>query len=74
MVLLNQVIQVLDLPEFDRFRKDSSNFELSNGLRIRCVFIDVDHAKCRAGGGGLPAPRLGRLEELNQQWYAVCFG
>jgi Insertion element 4 transposase N-terminal len=47
MILLDQVIQVFDLPEFDRFGKDSSSFELGNGLGISCVFLDVDHTRGR---------------------------
>jgi hypothetical protein len=51
MVLLNQVIQILDLPQFDRLGKDASGFELSYGFRVGSVFIDIDHTRNRCGGG-----------------------
>ncbi len=53
MVLLDQVIQVFDLPQFDTLRKDSGGFELCNRLGIRRVLIDVDHAGSRLSGVGI---------------------
>src|SRR6266700_6687575 len=44
MVLLDQVIQVVDLPEFDTLGKYSSGFELGNGFGIGRICIDIDHA------------------------------
>jgi len=53
MVLLNQVIQVFDLPQFDRFGKDSSRFELGNGFGIVGIFIDSNDTRSRRSGVGV---------------------
>ena len=45
MVLLDQVIQVFDLPQFDTLGKYSGGFELGNGFGIGRILIDVDHAR-----------------------------
>ncbi len=43
VVLLDQVARVLDLPQFDRFWKDSNGFQIGNRSGVGGVFIDVDH-------------------------------
>jgi len=53
MVLFDQVIKVLDVPQFTAFRKEFSGFELGNGFRIDRVFIGSDHTRSRSGGVGL---------------------
>jgi hypothetical protein len=57
MVLLDQGIQVFDLPQFDRCWKRSAGFELCNGLGIGRIFIDSDHTRSRPGGVGVRRSR-----------------
>ncbi len=45
MVLLDQVVEVFDLPQLHTFSKHPSGFELSNRFGIGRIFIDVHHAK-----------------------------
>lgn len=45
VVLLDLVIQLFDLPEFDLLGKESSGFELCHGFRIGRLLIDVDDAR-----------------------------
>src|SRR5438094_4401017 len=52
MILFDQVIQVFDLPEFDRFGKDSRSFELGHGFGIGGILIDSDDAGSRLSGVG----------------------
>jgi hypothetical protein len=61
MILLNQIIKVLDLPQFDLFGKHSRSFELFNGFGIGRILIDVDHARNRRGGVRISRGRLGHL-------------
>ena len=51
MVLLDQVVQLFDLPQFDTLGKDTSSFELGHGLRIGRVLIHIDHPRSQRGGG-----------------------
>jgi hypothetical protein len=51
VILLDQVIQVFDLPEFDLLGKGSSGFEVGNGLGIGRILIDINHTRNRRGGG-----------------------
>ena len=44
VVLLDQVIEIFDLPQFDRRGKDSSGFEVCNGFGIGRILIDIDDA------------------------------
>ena len=62
MVLLDQVIQVFDLPQFDTLGKDSSRFELGNGFGIGGMLIDIDDA--RSGRSGVRISRSSRLGSL----------
>ncbi len=41
-VLLDQVIQVFDLPQFDRFGKRSAGFEVCNGFGIGRILRSAD--------------------------------
>ena len=43
VVLLHQIIQVFDLPEFDLLGKHTRGFEVSHGLGIGRMLIDIDH-------------------------------
>ena len=52
VVLLHQVLEVFDLPEFDRRGKHSDGFERGLGLGIGGVLIHIDHARSRRGGVG----------------------
>ncbi len=67
VVLLDQGIQVVDLPQFYRFGKDSGNFEESLGRGLGRIFIDVDHTRSQLRGvgisrsRGLGSLRLGRM-------------
>ncbi len=62
MVLLDQVVQVFDLPQFDRLGKSSRGFELGNGFGIGGILIDVDHARSRPAGCEVSRSRgLGHL-------------
>ena len=47
MVLLDEVVQVFDLSQFDRLGKDSRGFELRNGFGIGGILIDIDDARSR---------------------------
>ena len=53
VVLLNQVIQVFDLPQFDPLGKYSSGFKLCNRFGISRIFIHIDHARSGLRGGGV---------------------
>lgn len=44
MVLLDQVIEVLDLSEFNLLGKNSNGFELGRGFGISRILIDIDDA------------------------------
>ncbi len=66
VVLLDQGIQVFDLPQLPAFSQQPGGFEFSNGFRIRRIFIDVDHTRAQP-----PASRWDALEKLNQPWSAV---
>lgn len=60
VILLDQVIQIFDLPEFDSHRKFSGGFEISNGLGISRILIDVDHSRgCNRGLRSLFFDRMG---------------
>jgi hypothetical protein len=50
MILLDEVIQVFDLSQFDRLRKQSGSFEVRNGFGIGRVLIDVDDSRCWLAG------------------------
>jgi hypothetical protein len=43
--LFDQVLQVFDLPQLDRFGKHASGFQVCNGLGVGRVFIHIDHAR-----------------------------
>jgi len=45
MILLDEIVEVLYLPQLDRFWKYSGGFELSNSLGIGRIFIHIDHAR-----------------------------
>lgn len=45
MILLNEIIEVFDLPEFDHFGKRPTGFEIGNGLGIGRVLVDFDYAR-----------------------------
>src|SRR6266516_7669394 len=45
MILLHQVIEIFDLPQFDTLSKDSGSFEIRNGFRIGSILINVDHPR-----------------------------
>ena len=45
MILLDQVIEVFDLPHFDRLGKHSGTFEFSNRFGIGRILIDSDHTR-----------------------------
>src|SRR6266581_3103699 len=53
MVLLDQIIEVFDLSQFDTLRKQSSGFKLCNGFRIRCILININDARSRLRGVGI---------------------
>ena len=63
MVLLDEVIQVFDLPQLDRFGKHASGFQVCHGLGIRRVFIHIDHA--RSGLRGVGVSRSRRQDSLH---------
>ena len=52
MVLLDQVLEVFDLPQFDLLGKLFGGFEFRTGLRIGRVLIYLDHTRNRRGGVG----------------------
>ena len=52
VVLLNQVIEVFDLPQFHAFSKQPGGFEVSHGLGVGGRLINIDHARRRPGSGG----------------------
>ena len=53
MILLDQVVQVFDLPQFDRLGKDSSGFELGKSFGRGGILIDVDHTRSGLRGVGI---------------------
>jgi len=44
MVLFNEVIEILHLPQFTPFGEASSRFQFRERFGIGCVFVHVDHA------------------------------
>ncbi len=50
MVLLDQIGKIFDVPQFHRFSKYSSRFEVSNGFGIGSVFVDIDDTGSRWNG------------------------
>jgi hypothetical protein len=67
VILLDQVVQVFDLSQFDRLGKDSSCFEVYNGFGIGRILIDIDDAGSRLRGVG-----SGRSPGLFHQRGRVC--
>ena len=60
--MLDQVIEVFDLPEFALLGKDSSGSELCNGFGIGRMLIDSDHTRSGLRGVGVSRSRgLGHL-------------
>ena len=57
MVLLDQVIEVFDLPQFNTLRKQSSGFKFCDGFRISCILIDIHDARSRLRGVGISRSR-----------------
>ena len=53
VVLLDQVIEVFDLPEFDLLGKDSSGFELCNSFGIGRILINIDRTRSGLRGVGV---------------------
>jgi hypothetical protein len=49
MILFDQIVEVLALPQFHVVRQGASRFEISYGFGIRHVFIDSDHMWGRLG-------------------------
>ncbi len=52
MVLLDQIGEILDLPQFTAFRDHPLGFELLEGFWIGGMFGDVDHARSHRLSGG----------------------
>src|SRR5258708_33560698 len=52
MVLLDQIVEIFDLPQLHAFRKYPGGFELSNRFGIGRVLVDIDHTRCWRGGVG----------------------
>jgi hypothetical protein len=50
MVLLDQVVEILDLPQFHTFSKRPSSFELCNSLWVGSILIGVDYPRSRLRG------------------------
>ncbi len=62
MVLLDEVVEVFDLPQFDPLGKESRGFELGNGFGRGRILIDIDHARSGLRGVGVSRSRgLGHL-------------
>ena len=59
---IHQMIEIFDLPEFDRLGKYSSSFEESLGFGISRILIDIDDAGSRSAGFEVGRPR--RLDHL----------
>ena len=57
VVLLDQGMQVVDLPQLDCFGKHANGFQVGHGLGIRRVFIHIDHARSGPRGGGVGSSR-----------------
>ncbi len=58
VVLLDQIIEMFDLPQFDPLGKQASGFELCNGFGIGRILVDIDHARSRRGGVGVSRSAL----------------
>src|SRR5438128_10512761 len=52
MVLLDQIVEIFDLPQLHAFRKYPGGFELSNRFGRGRVLVDSDHTRCWRGGVG----------------------
>jgi len=50
MVLLDQVVEIFDLPQFHALREKPSGFEVSHRFGIGGVLINVDDTWCCFGG------------------------
>ena len=70
VVLLHQIVEVFDLPQFDRLGKDSSGFELDNRFGIGRILLDIDDAR-----SGLRGVRISRSSRLSHLFAAqpICF-
>jgi hypothetical protein len=62
VILLDEIIQVFDLSEFDRWGKHSAGFELCNGFGKGGVLIDINDAGSRPADFGVCWD--GRLDRL----------
>ncbi len=62
VILFDDVVQVLDLPQFTRFWNDALGFELTDGLGIGRIFIDRDHTR----GGGMRRSQRFREEAFGR--------
>jgi hypothetical protein len=64
VILFDNVVEVLDLPQFTPFWNGSLGFQLTDGLGIGRIFIDRDHTR-----GG----RMRRSQRFREEAFG-CFG
>jgi hypothetical protein len=50
VILLDNVVEVFDLPQFDCLGKRTDSFEVCNGLGIGGILIDIDHTRSQRSG------------------------
>jgi len=63
VILFNEVIEILHLPQFTAFRNESCCFEFVEGFGVGGVFVHVDHTRRSGmrGGEGFLKEALGSL-------------
>src|SRR5258708_2661268 len=55
MILFDDGVEILDLPQFYTFRQNPTRFEVGNGFGRGGILLHVDEARYRFGGFGSPA-------------------
>src|SRR4051794_16728180 len=74
MILFDQIIQVLHLPQFHVLRQHSGGFELGNCFGIGGVLVErSSRAEESERWAGLPDPRQDECEERNMPWTAALW-
>lgn len=69
MILFDDVVEILDLPQFRAFRQDRTRFEVSHRFGIGCMLIHVDHTKDRRDG--VAVSRSHRRDYLLLDWTSL---
>jgi len=57
MILFDQIVEILDLPQFHLLRQKFSGFELRDSFGISGILVDIDHARSWYRGGDVSENR-----------------